>query len=98
MHVHQYLQCQCQANEVHHYLFICQFHTEKAQQSEKGLVVLPTAAMLLTAQVDVSVQLLAVLRVEDPQGELKVLQFFSSYVANVNIYLFRNIWCEYELA
>lgn len=61
MHVRQYLQCECQANEIHHHLFVCQLHTEKAQQSEKGLVVLPTTALLLTAQVDVSVQLLAVL-------------------------------------
>lgn len=61
--MHQYLQGERQANEVHHHLFIGQLHAEKTQQSEEGLVVLPTAALLLAAQVDVSVQLLAMLRV-----------------------------------
>lgn len=59
--MHRYLQGKRQANEVHHHLFIGQLHTEETQQSEEGLVVLPTAALLLAAQVDVSVQLLAVL-------------------------------------
>lgn len=58
----QYLQGECQANEVHHHLLVSQLHAEKTQQSEEELVVLPTAALLLAAQVDVSVQLLAVLR------------------------------------
>lgn len=56
-----YLQGEGQAYEVHHHLFVSQLHAEDAQQSEEGLVVLPPAALLLAAQVDVSVQLLAVL-------------------------------------
>lgn len=61
MHVYQYLQGKCQANEIHHHFFIGQLHTEQTQQGEEGLKVLLTAAFLFTAQVDVSVQLLAVL-------------------------------------
>lgn len=59
--MHQYLQCKCQTDEVHHHLFVCQFHTEKTQQSKERLVVQLATALLLAAQVDVSVQLLAVL-------------------------------------
>lgn len=59
---HGYLQGQRQADEVHHHLLVGQLHTEEAQQGEEGLVVLPPAAQLLAAQVDVSVELLAVLQ------------------------------------
>lgn len=69
MHIHPNLQGKSQANEVHHHLFIGQLHTEKTQQSEEGLVVLSTAAWLLTAHVDVSVQLLAMLLVENEKSE-----------------------------
>lgn len=69
MQIHPNLQGECQANEVHHHLFIGQLHTEKTQQSEEGLIVLSTAARLLTAHVDVSVQLLAVLLVEDEKSK-----------------------------
>lgn len=48
-YVHQYLQGERQANEVHHHLFVGQLHAEKTQQSEESLVVLPTAALLLAA-------------------------------------------------
>ncbi|TNN68653.1 hypothetical protein EYF80_021167 [Liparis tanakae] len=58
-----YLQGECQADEVHHHLFVSQLHAQKPQQREEGLVVLPAAARLFTAQVDVSIQLLAVLSV-----------------------------------
>lgn len=60
--MHPYLQGECQANEVHDHFLVGQLHAEKTQQGKEALVVLPTAALLLTAQVDVSVQLLAVLR------------------------------------
>lgn len=59
--MHQHLQGERQANEVHHHLFVGQLHAEKTQQREEGLVVLLAAALLLTAQVDVSVELLSVL-------------------------------------
>lgn len=56
------LQGKRQANEVHHHLLVGQLHAEETQQSVEGFVVLLAAALLLTAQVDVSVQLLTVLR------------------------------------
>lgn len=59
--LHEYLQGQCQANKVHHHLLIGQLHAEETQQSEEGLVVFTATALLLTAQVDVSVELLSVL-------------------------------------
>lgn len=59
-----YLQGQRQADEVHHHLLVGQLHTEETQQGEEGLVVLPPAAQLLAAQVDVSVELLSVLQSE----------------------------------
>lgn len=64
MHIYPNLQGKSQANEVHHHLFIGQLHTEKTQESEEGLIVLSAAAWLLTAHVDVSVELLAMLLVE----------------------------------
>lgn len=60
-----YLQGQRQADEVHHHLLVGQLHAEEAQQGEEGLVVLPPAAQLLAAQVDVPVELLSVLRREE---------------------------------
>lgn len=69
MHIHTNLQGECQANEVHHHLFIGQLHAEKTQQSKEGLIVLSTTTRLLTAHVDVSVQLLAMLLVEDGKSE-----------------------------
>lgn len=59
--IYQYLQGECQANEVDHHLFVGQLHAEETQQSKEGLIVSPAAALLLTAQVDVSVELLSVL-------------------------------------
>lgn len=64
-----YLQGQRQADEVHHHLLIGQLHAEEAQQGEEGLVVLPPAAQLLAAQVDVSVELLPVLQATGAEGE-----------------------------
>lgn len=64
MSCRRYLQGQRQADEVHHHLLIGQLHTEEAKQREEGLVVLPPAAQLLAAQVDVSVELLSVLQSE----------------------------------
>lgn len=60
-----YLQGQRQADEVHHHLLVGQLHAEEAQQGEEGLVVLPPAAQVLAAQVDVSVELLSVLQWEE---------------------------------
>lgn len=59
--IYQYLQGECQANEVDHHLFVGQLHAEETQQSKEGLIVPPAAALLLAAQVDVSVELLSVL-------------------------------------
>lgn len=90
--MHHYLQGKRQANEVHHHLFIGKFYTEKTQQSEEGLVVLLAAALLLTAQVDVSVELLSVLREgctrrTSQTAGVGALEFKCSSYMNVNIHI-----------
>lgn len=67
-----HLQGQRQANEVHHHLFVGQLHAEETQQSVEGFVVLLAAALFLTAQVDVAVQLLTVLRRNKDQTVVQV--------------------------
>lgn len=67
----RYLQGQCQADEVHHHLLVGQLHTEEAQQGEEGLVVLPPAAQVLAAKVDVSVELLSMLQSEGRGAQMK---------------------------
>lgn len=58
---HLDLQSEGQADEVHHHFLVGQLHAEKAQKCKEGLVVLLSAGLLLTVQVDVSIQLLSVL-------------------------------------
>ena len=58
------LQGEGQPDEVHHHLLVGQLHAEQSQQVVEVLVVLPPAALLLAAQVDVAVELLAVLQGE----------------------------------
>ena len=57
-----HLQGERQPDEVHHHLLVGQLHAEQGQQVVEVLVVLPPAALLLAAQVDVAVELLAVLQ------------------------------------
>lgn len=60
-----YLQGKSQPDEVHHHLLIGQLNGEHGQGSEEQLKVLVTVVLLLTAQVDVTIQLLPMLRGEE---------------------------------
>lgn len=56
-----HLNSQHQADEVYHYLLVGQLDADERQQAVESLVVLLYVGFLLTAQVDVSVELLGVL-------------------------------------
>lgn len=71
-----HLHSQHQADEVHHHLLIGQLDADERQQAVECLVVLLYVCLLLTAQVDVSVELLGVLGVgrggARPRGQVEV--------------------------
>ena len=56
-----HLNSQHQADQVHHHLLVGQLDADERQQAVQRLVVLLDVRLLLTAQVDVSVELLGVL-------------------------------------
>lgn len=68
-----YLQSEDQSDQVHHHLLIGQFHTEYGQQGDEGLVVAPPTAVLLTGQVNMSVETLSML-----QARVRSLEIFTS--------------------
>lgn len=86
---YRYLQGECQANEVHHHLFVGQLHAEKTQQSKERLIMLPAAALLLTAQVDVSVELLSVLWGGGQQEDVALELKYSCIYMNVKVYILK---------
>lgn len=58
---HRYLQSESQANEINDHFFVGKLDAEKSKQGKETLIVLPAATLLFTPQVDVPIQLLAVL-------------------------------------
>lgn len=68
-----HLQSECHTDQVHHHLFIGQLHADEGQEWVELLKVRLHAALFLTAQVDVSIQVLGMLKSEIPVNTLKTL-------------------------
>ena len=67
-----HLNSQHQADEVYHHLLIGQLNADESQQAVERLVVLLYVRLLLTAQVDVSVELLGMLGLGEGGGKFAV--------------------------
>lgn len=67
-HTRPHLNSQHQADEVYHHLLVGQLNADERQQAIERLVMLLYVRFLLTAQVDVSVELLGVLETGDKGG------------------------------
>ncbi len=63
-----HLQSECHTDQVHHHLFIGQLHADEGQEWVELLKVRLHAALVLTAQVDVSIQVLGMLKSERYQS------------------------------